>query len=152
VWLSLLVMPPALAAFSVVLAPWVTKAELTTAQPAHAEAVFFSDAFARRTGKPLRYVAGDAQLAPLIALAAPSRPHVYFDWAPNQSPWVTPDDIKRDGGVLVWPAPGTARNPPPRLTEQFPGLVPEVPQTFARPVNGFLPPVRIGWAVIRPAQ
>jgi 4-amino-4-deoxy-L-arabinose transferase-like glycosyltransferase len=152
VWVSLLVMPPALAAFSVVLAPWVTKAELTTAQPAHAEGAFFADAFARRTGKPLRYVAGDAQLAPLIALGAPSRPHVYFDWAPNQSPWATPDDINRDGGVLVWPALGTARNPPQRLTEQFPGLVPEVPQTFARPVNGFLPPVRIGWAVIRPAQ
>jgi 4-amino-4-deoxy-L-arabinose transferase-like glycosyltransferase len=152
VWVCLLVMPPALAAFSVVLTPWVTKAELTTAQPARAEATFFADAFARRTGKPLHYVAGDAQLAPLIALEAPSRPHVYFDWAPQQSPWASADDIKREGGVLVWPAPGTGRNPPARLAEQFPGLVPEVPQTFARPVNGFLPPVRIGWAVIRPAQ
>jgi hypothetical protein len=106
----------------------------------------------RRTGKPLRYVAGDPQLAPLIAVAAPTRPHVYFDWAPEHSPWASADDIKRDGGVLVWPAPGTARTPPQRLLEQFPGLVPEVAQTFRRPVNGFLPPVRLGWAVIRPAQ
>ncbi len=152
VWVSLVVMPPALAAFSVVLAPWVTKAELTTAQPAHAEGAFFAEAFARRTGKPLRYVAGDPQLAPLVALGSPSRPHVFFDWAPQQSPWASADDIKRDGGVLVWPAPGTSRNPPQRLADQFPGLVAEVPQTFPRPVNGFLPPVRIGWAVIRPAQ
>jgi 4-amino-4-deoxy-L-arabinose transferase-like glycosyltransferase len=152
VWVCLLVMPPALAAFSLVLMPWVTKAELTIAQPARAEGAFFADAFARRTGKPLRYVAGDPQLAPLIALSAESRPHVFFNWAPQQSPWASADDIKREGGVLVWPAPGTARNPPQRLAEQFPGLVPEVPQTFARPVNGFLPPVRIGWAVIRPAQ
>ena len=95
---------------------------------------------------------GDPQLAPLIAAAAPMRPHVYFDWAPQQSRWATPEDIKRDGGVLVWLAPGTARNPPQRLLDQFPGLVPEVPQTFRRPVNGLLPPVRLGWAVIRPAQ
>jgi hypothetical protein len=62
------------------------------------------------------------------------------------------DDVKRQGGVLVWPAPGTARNPPPQLAAQFPGLIPEVPQTFERPVRGMLPPLRIGWAVIRPAQ
>jgi 4-amino-4-deoxy-L-arabinose transferase-like glycosyltransferase len=151
-WVGLLTVPPALAAFSLVLMPWITKSELATAQPARAEAAFFADAFTRRTGKPLRYVAGDPQLAPLIAVAAPSRPHVYFDWAPEQSPWATPEDVKRDGGVLVWPAPGTSRTPPQRLVDQFAGLVPEVPQTFRRPVNGLLPPVRLGWAVIRPAQ
>jgi hypothetical protein len=151
-WVGLLTVPPALAAFSIVLTPWVTKSELATAQPSRAAAAFFADAFTRRTGKPLRYVAGDPQLAPLIAIAAPSRPHVYFDWAPEKSPWATPEDIKRDGGVLIWPAPGTSRNPPQRLFDQFPGLVPEVPQTFRRPVNGLLPPVRLGWAVIRPSQ
>lgn len=151
-WAGLLTVPPALAAFSLVLTPWITKSELATAQPARAEAAFFADAFMRRTGKPLRYVAGDPQLAPLIAVAAPTRPHVYFDWAPEQSPWATADDVKRDGGVLVWPSPGTTRDPPQRLIDQFPGLVPEVPQTFRRPVNGLLPPVRLGWAVIRPAQ
>jgi 4-amino-4-deoxy-L-arabinose transferase-like glycosyltransferase len=151
-WLGLLLIPPALVAFSALLVPWVTRTELTTAQPARAEAAFFSDAFTKRTGKPLTYIAGDAQLAPMIAVAAPTRPHVYFDWAPEQSPWATVDDVKRQGGVLVWPAPGTARNPPPQLAAQFPGLIPEVPQTFERPVRGMLPPVRIGWAVIRPAQ
>jgi hypothetical protein len=151
-WLGLLLIPPALVAFSALLVPWVTRTELATAQPARAEAAFFSDAFTKRTGKPLTYIAGDAQLAPMIALAAPTRPHVYFDWAPEQSPWATAEDVKREGGVLVWPAPGTARNPPAQLAVQFPGLIPEVPQTFERPVRGILPPVRIGWAVIRPAQ
>jgi 4-amino-4-deoxy-L-arabinose transferase-like glycosyltransferase len=151
-WLGILLIPPALVAFSALLMPWVTRTELATAQPVRAEAAFFSDAFSKRTGKPLTYIAGDSQLAPMIALAAPARPHVYFDWAPEQSPWTTAEDLKRNGGVLVWPAPGTLRNPPPQLAAQFPGLVPEVPQTFERPVRGILPPVRIGWAVIRPAQ
>jgi hypothetical protein len=151
-WLALLVIPPALVAFSALMVPWVTRTELATAQPARAEAAFFADAYTKRTGKPLSYIAGDAQLAPMIALASPTRPHVYFDWAPEQSPWASAEDVKREGGVLVWPAPGTLRNPPPQLAQQFPGLIPEVPQTFERPVRGILPPVRIGWAVIRPAQ
>jgi hypothetical protein len=29
-------------------------------------------------------------------------------------------------------------------------MVPEVPQSFERPVQGFLPSIRLGWAVIRP--
>jgi hypothetical protein len=51
----------------------------------------------------------------------------------------------------VWPAPGTTRNPPAELKTQFPEMVPEVPHTFARPVQGFLPLLRFGWAVLRPA-
>jgi hypothetical protein len=34
--------------------------------------------------------------------------------------------------------------------EQFSGLVPEVPRVFERRVQGRLPLLRIGWAVIRP--
>ncbi len=85
-------------------------------------------------------------------MAAPSRPHVYFDWAPERSPWASPADIRRDGGVLVWPASETSRDAPTRLKAQFPELVPEVPHSFERPVQGFLPLLRLGWAVIRPAR
>lgn len=149
-WLGLLLAPPLVTAVSVVIMPWITGSELAVAQPAGAEGVFFADTFQRRTGKPLAYVAGDPRLAPLIALAAPSRPHVYFDWAPQRSPWASAADVKREGGVLVWAAPGNARNPPADLQAQFPDLVAEVPHTFERPVRGLLPPVRLGWAVIRP--
>jgi hypothetical protein len=31
----------------------------------------------------------------------------------------------------------------------FPDLVPEVPRAFERPVQGMLPLLRIGWAMIR---
>jgi hypothetical protein len=30
--------------------------------------------------------------------------------------------------------------------------VPEVPRSFARPVQGLLPLIRLGWAVIRPQR
>jgi hypothetical protein len=145
-WFGLLVAPPVLMVVGVALLPWTIAVDLKMSQPANVEGRFFADNFQRRTGKPLRYVTGDAELAPLIALGSPSRPHVYFDWAPQRSPWASPADIKRDGGLLVWPA----GDPPPSLKAQFPALVPEVPRSFARTVQGLLPLIRLGWAMERP--
>lgn len=151
-WLGLLLAPPVLVVFGIVLVPWIGSTELTIAQPANTEGRFFADSFQRRTGKPLAYVTGDARLAPLVALTSPSRPHVYFAWAPERSPWAKPADIRTQGGVLVWSATDSAGTPPPELKAQFPEMVPEVPRSFARAVQGFLPLIRLGWAVIRPAQ
>ena len=119
-------------------------------QPAKAEGRFFADNFQRRFGKPLGYVTGDAQLAPLIALGAPSRPHVYFDWAPQRSPWVSAADIRANGGLLVWRATDNTLMVPADLKAEFPTMVPEVPRSFARPMQGFLPLIRLGWAFVRP--
>ncbi len=87
---------------------------------------------------------------PLVALGSPSRPHVYFNWAPERSPWATAADMQKQGGLLVWPAADNAGTPPAELKAQFPALVPEVPRSFARPVQGLLPLIRLGWAVLRP--
>jgi 4-amino-4-deoxy-L-arabinose transferase-like glycosyltransferase len=145
-WFGLLVAPPVLLVLAIAVLPWTVAVDLRIAQPANAEGRFFADNFQRRTGKPLNYVTGDAQLAPLVALGSPNRPHVYFDWAPQRSPWADPADIRRDGGLLVWPA----GDPPPTLKAQFPAMVPEVPRSFARTVQGLLPLIRLGWAMERP--
>ncbi len=152
-WLALLVAPPLLMAASLLVVPWTFARDTRLAQPSGAEAQFFADNYQRRTGKPLQYVSGDARLAPLIAMMAPGgpegRPRVFFAWAPQRSPWVSVDDVAAHGGVLVWPA--AANNAVPEdLRTQFPGLVPELPRQFDRAVQGRLPPIRIGWAVLRP--
>jgi hypothetical protein len=149
-WLGILIAPPLVAVAGIAVMPWIASVDPRVAQPADAEGQFFAGIFERRTGQPAAYVAGDPQLAPLIALAMPHRPHVYFDWAPQKSPWATAADVRKHGGVLVWPAKNTAGSPPADLKTQFPGLVPEVPQSFARTVQGFLPLIRLGWAVLRP--
>ncbi len=149
-WLGLLVAPPLLIVLGIGLLPWTFVIDLKVSQPANAEGRFFADNFERRTGKPLRFVTGDAELAPLIALASPSRPHVYFDWAPQRSPWASPADFHEHGGVLVWPAGGNTGTPPAELKAQFPTMVPEVPRSFARSMQGLLPLVRVGWAMLRP--
>ncbi|HZL62086.1 MAG TPA: glycosyltransferase family 39 protein [Pseudolabrys sp.] len=149
-WLGLLVAPPVLIVLGIALLPWTFAVELKVSQPANAEGRFFADNFQRRTGKPLGFVTGDAQLAPLVALGSPSRPHVYFDWAPQRSPWASPADFSRDGGILVWPAGDNTGAPPAALKAQFPTMVPEVPRSFARSMQGILPLIRAGWATVRP--
>ena len=69
---------------------------------------------------------------------------------PAQGPWLTPARLGEQGGVVVWRAADTSGSVPPEIAKQFPGLVPEVPQSFDRLVDGRLPPVRIGWAIVRP--
>jgi Dolichyl-phosphate-mannose-protein mannosyltransferase len=151
-WLGLLVAPPVLIVLGIALLPWTFTVDLKVSQPANAEGRFFADNFQRRTGKPLGFVTGDAQLAPLVALGSPSRPHVYFDWAPQRSPWASPADIREQGGILVWPAGDNTGAPPAALKAQFPTMVPEVPRSFARTVQGLLPLIRLGWATVRPPQ
>jgi hypothetical protein len=77
--------PPALVVIGLAISPWIVGIDLRIMQPASAEGQFYGDIFQRRTGKPLAYLSGDPRLAPLIALAAPNRPHVYFAWAPHRS-------------------------------------------------------------------
>ncbi len=149
-WAGLLLGPPVLVMLSLFVMPWSFAVDLKIAQPANAEGAFFADNYLRRTGKPLAFVTGDARIAPLLALVAPSRPHVYFDWAPQRSPWATAADVYQQGGMLVWPAAGNSNTPPVTLKTQFPMMVPEVPRSFARTVQGILPLIRIGWAVLRP--
>jgi Dolichyl-phosphate-mannose-protein mannosyltransferase len=149
-WFGLLLAPPIIVTLSIVILPWIFATDLRIAQPANTEGRFFADNFQRRTGKPLAYITGDERLAPLIALASPSRPHVYFDWAPQRSPWATPADFSKEGGILVWPNDNTGA-PPAVLKQQFPAMVAEVPRSFARPIQGLLPLIRLGWSMVRPS-
>jgi hypothetical protein len=151
-WAGLLVVPALFVPVVMVLLPWAARSDLKIEQPANAMGRFFAENFERRTGRPLAVVTGDVGTATLIALAAPSRPSVYFDADPARSPWVTPDDIRNKGAVVVWLTADTTPTPPPEIKARFPDLIPEVPRTFPRPVQGRLPPLRVGWGVIRPGS
>ena len=150
-WVGFLVVPAIFVPVVIVLLPWTTGTDLRVAQPADAMGRFFADNFARRTGRPLAIVGGDTRLAELVAIGAPERPSVYFDADPAQASSINTATIRDKGAVIVWPAADTDPAPPPEIKAHFPDLIPEVPHTFARPVRGRLPPLLIGWGVIRPA-
>ena len=150
-WTTMLLFPPVTTIIAIMLVPWVAGIELKSAQPAAAMGEFFGDSFARRTGKPLEIVSGDPRLASLVALTAPARPSYFDDGMPGRTPWVTADDIRRKGAIIVWPARDTRGAPPADIAAHFPGLVPEVPRAFEHAIQGRLPLARIGWGMIRPA-
>jgi hypothetical protein len=152
VWLALIVLPPLLIALAIVIQPWVTATDLQVARPAKELGRFFGDSFVRRTARSLEIVAGDRALAALIALAAPGRASLAIEAAPGYAPRVTQQDILNKGAVIVWQATDTTGRPPPEIVRQFPGLVPEVPQTFERRFQGRMPLLRVGWAMIRPGS
>jgi hypothetical protein len=149
VW-AVAIAAPALAVFaSAVFLPWTGSGEAATSLPAKAIARFFGDSFERRTNQRLRAVAGDAQLASLVALDR-GRPHLFLDKTPERTPWLTLEKFSQTGGVVVWRASDTAGTPPADIAQRFPGLVPEVPRAFDWLVNGRQPLLRIGWAIVRP--
>jgi 4-amino-4-deoxy-L-arabinose transferase-like glycosyltransferase len=148
-WFGLLVIPPAMAVAALVILPWINT-DLRVSQPAPAMARFFAESFERRTGTPLQIVTGDPRTAALIAMGTSSRPSLFLSGTPERSPWVAPDAVKTKGAIVVWPTTDTSGAVPDTIKERFPDLVPEVPRVFERAVQGRLPLIRIGWAVIRP--
>lgn len=150
-WAGLLLVPAIMVPAVMVLLPWTVGSDLPVGEPAAAMGRFFADTFESRTGRPLAVVSGEVGPASIIAVGAPSRPSVYFAEDPQRSPSVTPADIRRKGAVVVWLTADTNPAPPPEIRAYFPDLIAEVPQVFERRVQGRMPPLRVGWAVIRPA-
>ena len=150
VWLGLLVVPPAVIVAATVTLPWTAAVDLEVSKPANAMGQFFTETFRRRTGKPLAIVIGDVRTAGLVALASPDRPSLYVDGSPALSPWLSDDGGAREGRDHHLDATDAAGTPPPALKARFPDMVAEVPRSFDRSVQGRLPLLRIGWAVIRP--
>jgi hypothetical protein len=148
VW-AVAVVAPALATLAgTLILPWFGGAGAPTSLPAADIARYFGESFERRTNHPLLAVGGDGQLAALVALGA-TRPHL-LDTIPQRTPWLTPAKFNELGGVVVWRAEDTVGTPPDKLVHEFPGLSPEVPRAFERLVDGRQPPLRVGWAIVRP--
>lgn len=149
VWAAAVAAPAAAVVATSLLLPWTGTGEVSTSMPGRAISDFFDDSFVRRTNRPLRAVAGETQLASLIALHS-GRPHLLIDAEPKRTPWISPSKFAETGGIVVWRASDTAGTPPPDIAKRFPGIVPEVPRAFEWLVNGRQGLLRIGWAIVRP--
>jgi hypothetical protein len=149
IWAAAVAIPAVMVVGSAILLPFTAGGEVATAMPARDIARYFVDSFERRTNQKLRAVAGDPQLASLVALGR-GRPHLFLDAAPERTPWESAASFAESGGVVLWRASDTVGTPPPDLMRRFPSLVPEVPRSFEWLINGRQPLLRIGWAIVRP--
>lgn len=150
IWFGLLVGPALLAVAAMIILPWAGIA-LAIGEPAAALGQSFTETFNRRTGRPLAIVVGDARLGGLVALASPDRPSLFLDADPERAPWIAADEIAERGAVVVWRVVDGGGQPPAAVRARFPSLVAEVPRFFTRAIQGNVPLMRVGWAVIRPA-
>ncbi len=59
-------------------------------------------AWARRTDAPLKIVSGNSWLAGLVAAGSPSRPSVVYDGELSLSPWLSEEQLTKDGVFYIW--------------------------------------------------
>ena len=66
--------------------------------------------------------------------ASPSRPSLFLDATPERTPWVTMDDVRKKGAIVVWPTADTAGTPPPDIKAAVPR--PRAGSTATPPSSG----------------
>ena len=153
VWLAIIALPALFLIVITLAQPWALGNEVRTMFPARDIGAFFADSFQRRTGQPLAAVAGDPQLATADQLrrAAPAA-SVSGCERPTGRPGSRFERFNETGGVIVWRAAEHGRHAAGRHRPALPGIVPEVPRSFQRYLTGRQPLLRVGWAIVRPAQ
>ena len=99
---------------------------------------------------PLRFVIGDTWLAGNVAFWSEARPSVLTDGNFAFSPWVKPEGLRKDGGIVLWMAPEVTTAMPEALRMQFAQSWSEGAIGLSWQTRAPLPPVRIGYALIAP--
>jgi len=95
---------------------------------------------------PLRIVAGDIWTTGLVGLNDRPPPHVLINGDYAISPWLTPDDVARDGALVVW------SGSEPAGLASFLGDAPRNEMDFLpRDARANTEPVTVGYAIMPPA-
>jgi 4-amino-4-deoxy-L-arabinose transferase-like glycosyltransferase len=100
-------------------------------------------------GRPLRIVAGDSTnwAAGLVALSNGEIAHVFTSANYKLSPWITSEQVARDGVLVVWPETETGASA--QLINFLGGRAPRY-ETFALRHPGKARDVTLGYAIVPP--
>ncbi|WP_211947520.1 glycosyltransferase family 39 protein [Cupriavidus yeoncheonensis] len=121
-WIVVLLLPAMLFALDQLGRPLLAGKENRTHFPGRQLGAEVTDRWFAETGKPLKYVIGDTWYAGNAAFYSDDRPSALFVHGGYRfNPWVTPEDLRKSGAVLVWDAEHEGAEIPPNFAEQFPG-------------------------------
>ncbi|HEX5508255.1 MAG TPA: glycosyltransferase family 39 protein, partial [Pseudolabrys sp.] len=70
--------------------------------PGSALASEISDRYRAATGRPIAYVISEMYVGGNIEHYAASHPRVLIDGKPQRAPWISLDDLRKRGAVVVW--------------------------------------------------
>jgi hypothetical protein len=99
-------------------------------------------------GKPLRYVVSDPWLGGMFAAYHADHPSVLLSGDFKQSPWVKPDVIGEEGGILVW----NNERDGEKLTRAFPKAIRQPSLQLAFHTKAAIPAARVDWAILPPSS
>ena len=101
----LCVVPPSFALF-LYAAPNMAQKPIRESWPQAEISERFQRIWQDRVGKPLRIVAGSPFEAGLVALKPGAMPSILTNGDMGASPWITPERLRREGALVVWPVEG----------------------------------------------
>ena len=84
---------------------------------------------------PCRYVIGNRKDSCFMCYYSPDHPRAFFDHDPKLSPWIDPEDIRKQGAVIFW-----RNNTPPTYIRQYPDAVHLQPIKLERQIPAWLRP------------
>ena len=106
--------------------------------------------WAKQSDRPLRIVAGPWWEAGNVSFFSPGATIVYGDMNTRECPWCDDEQLRCEGGVIVWPLDGEPK--PPDLATRFPKAVELEPIVLHWQNAPNTPPIRIEMAIVRPAN
>jgi 4-amino-4-deoxy-L-arabinose transferase-like glycosyltransferase len=104
-------------------------------------------------GTPLAYLVGKKWIAGNVSFFSPDHPLVLRDGDPKRSPWIDMTALAEHGAVLLWdPSRSSDDDPDGSLERAFPTVEMQPPLLVRWHTGANLPPLRILWGIVRPAD
>lgn len=119
---------------------------LRTQWPQAEIAARMSGIWQKATGAPLRIVGGDDWSAGLVTLSLAPRGSVYVDLDSHISPWITPERVKAEGMLVLWPG-----NKVPDYLARLPADALRGQQSFAWSASGAAKPITLNYVIVPPS-
>ncbi|HLY06656.1 MAG TPA: glycosyltransferase family 39 protein [Rhizomicrobium sp.] len=118
--------------------------------PDRALAQTFGAVWRQHVHTPLRIVAADGWLGGLVAMRAAPRPSVWTDADSRKAPWVTPDEVRHYGALVLWRIrPGSTE---PTVLTGLRGVKILGRESFAWPDTPGSLPLEIGYGILPPSN
>lgn len=159
-WLCCALLFPALYAGVALCGPQIKHRLDRTSYPSADIAQALTTQWRAHTGQALRIVGGEGFVAEAIAHYSPDRPSTMYDYAGRESLWLSPQDLRRDGALLVWPigrgevrdadVPADSRAQVAELRGRFPSLVVQPTLRLRTHWVGKPYTVAVAWAILPP--
>ena len=77
------------------------RGDINYTEPRKELAIGATELWHKTTSLPLQYVGGSQRCEDAVAFYSPDHPHVFIHFDYHRAPWVTVDDLKRDGLLVV---------------------------------------------------